>query len=115
MRSWPEWVPTAIRMRAERMGLLSVRKIEEQAHIPNGKLRYLYEADTKAIVHLVSLLKTLGYQCNSPEFDVINEFCSQNMVEICSTGDTISTRSETQNVYVLCNERIRSTYIGCAA
>ena len=111
----PEWMPPVSRHRAANAGYRSVRQLELAAKLPNGKLKYLYSADTRAIVQLVAYLKALGYSCNGPEFDVINEICSQNMVEKFGIGAKLSPSSETQNVYVLCNAQIRSTYIGCAA
>lgn len=105
-RHLPDWMPPATKTRAANMRFQSVRQIERAANLSNNRLHRLLTSEAQAMADMVSLLKALGYSCNSPEFDVINEFCSQNILADCRDIATISTSNKSQNFYVLQTQKI---------
>lgn len=102
MPTLPEWMPEIVQERVDKMGYKSVREIERKAGLSNGAIKYLHNANGVAIGTLVKYLKALGYTCDSPEFEVVNQICSQNIETDCRKIATISpSTNETQNLTVL--------------
>lgn len=105
MRDFPEWMPEVSQRRARAMGFKSVREIERKAGIANAKLKTLHTGDMATLRNLVAYLRAIGYSCQSPEFDVVNEICSQNVDSNRSACATISSSTnETRNLKVLDKE-----------
>lgn len=87
-RKLPKWVEqnpkTAERIKQQKIG--SIRQLEIDLEMSNGRLEKLYGCWNKPIQHLLNYLYALGYDCDSPEFEIIKEICSQNSLQEFSDG-----------------------------
>lgn len=89
-RKLPKWVPDKTASRIRERKIASIRQLEIDLEMSNGRLEKLYGPQNKPIQHLLNYLYALGYDCDSPEFEIIKEICSQNSLPEFSEGAKLS-------------------------
>lgn len=101
-RELPAWLPPTIKTRMIARDIKSVRELERQAGFSNGLVVGMCtQYNNESLLNILTLLRTLGYSCNSPEFDVINELVSENDLKHRRVTLTIPSVHKTSNSYVL--------------
>ncbi len=101
MRQLPDWVPPAMKIRAEAMGYKSVRELERAAGLSNGYVKQVYSLSSNdTISAMLKLLQALGYECKSPEFDLIKAIPIRKPLNDCSESNTISNVKTQKNLYL---------------
>lgn len=92
-----EIIPPLMQKRMEKVGIKSVRQLEREMQTSNAAIRKYLSNDKTSVRLLVSLLHTLGYECKSPEFELIYEICGSKDLNGVAVSPTISTVKKQQS------------------
>lgn len=112
MENDPVSVPTIIRDRMSSAGYSSMRELERTLNMSNGRLRKYLREPKPSLVTMLTLLKALDYDCNSPEFTLIKQICGFEDLQAVDSESTIATvkkprAQKKQNLQVLCAKSSR--------
>ena len=66
-------IPPIMRTKMDALHIKTLQALEEQMQVCNGGLGRFLSTDKQSLILLLRLLVTLGYKCDSPEFEFINE------------------------------------------
>ena len=83
-------VPPTMRKRMAEMNIRNVKELAQRMGRSNQGFGHWLADGKPTLVLLVLLLKELGYTCDSPEFELINEFIDAKGLHISNNSDTIS-------------------------
>ena len=83
-------VPPTMRKRMAEMNIKNVKELAQRMGRSNQGLGHWLGDGKPTLVLLMLLLRELGYSCDSPEFELINEFIDAKGLHITNNSDTIN-------------------------
>lgn len=71
-------IPPIMRKKMDALKIKTLQALEEEMQVCNGGLGRFLSTDKQSLILLLRPLLALGYKCDSPEFEFINEILRSN-------------------------------------
>lgn len=83
-------IPPTMRQRMATEGIETIKELEAKAGTADTSVAKFLKTDKSSLKLLLNILHALNYKCDSPEFQLINEICEKNHLNITEDSSIIS-------------------------